>query len=393
MTIRDPTPPPAHLVTEIPDLLRLCDVWRSAPYLCLDTEFVRTRTFYARLGLIQVNDGREVSLVDTVALSDLTPFGELLGALDVDVVLHSCSEDLGIFVHELGVLPSRVFDTQIVSALVGLGFSRSYQGLIEEVLEIHLSKGETRSNWTARPLSESQVRYAAADVEYLPDLYEFLVDRLHAEGREEWAREELAPLSDVTRHHVEPSEAWRRVKGGSGLDPRGRALLRELCAWRDREAIDRDLARNFVMREASLVDLARRHPTRERDLYTIRDLKPGERRRYGAEILEMIERVRKLHESELPPRPARRPRVPRQKEVIRALQKEAAKIAEALGVAPEILTKKKVLEALVRRVLSEGRDDLPDELEGWRAEVVGRPLLELLLEHRSGAHRSGVKLA
>lgn len=375
-------------MTEISDLLSLCDTWRTVPFLCLDTEFVRTRTFYARLGLIQVNDGRRVSLLDTIALADLTPFAELLAALDVDVVLHSCSEDLGVFAHELGVLPRRIFDTQIVSSLVGLGFSRSYQGLVEEVLGIQLSKGETRSDWTARPLSESQVRYAAADVAHLPDLYEFLVGRLRAVGREEWAREDLAPLSDVSRQHIEPSQAWKRVKGGAGLDRRGQAVLRELCTWRDREAIGRDLARNFVVRETSLVDVARRRPAKQRDLYAIRDLKPAQRRRYAAEILEIVERVQEVREADLPARPSRRPRIARQKEVIRVLQTKAAQIAKDLGVAPEVLTRKRVIEDLVGRVLTEGRDDLPCELEGWRAEVVGRPLLELLV-----AHRSGVKLA
>ena len=370
------------------ELEELCEEWREAPFLCLDTEFVRTRTFFARLGLIQVNDGQRVLLLDTVALRDLEPFADLLAELDADVVLHSCGEDMGIFAHRLGVLPERVFDTQIVASLVGLGFSVSYQALVDVLLGEHVSKGETRSDWTARPLSSAQLRYAAADVEYLPAIYRLLLGELRERGRESWAREELDALVDPVRYAVEPEEGWRRIKGGSGLDRRAKGALRELCTWRDREAMRRDLARNFVVRDSSLLELARRRPTKASDLRGIRDLNASQCRRYGHVFLETLERVEGFTPEKLPPETPRGAKIPRQKELVRALQEQVARVGEELEIAPEILCQRRVLEALTRRVLGEQCDELPDELLGWRAEVIGGPMLEALK-----AHRSGVKLA
>ncbi|MDX1390671.1 MAG: ribonuclease D, partial [Acidobacteriota bacterium] len=198
------------------DFQDLCRRWRDAPFLCLDTEFVRTRTFFARLGLVQVNDDSETVLLDAVALTDRGPLRDLLAGYERDVVLHSCGEDLGIFAHELGLVPKRVFDTQIVASLLGLGFSLSYQALVQKLLGEDVIKGETRSDWTARPLRQAQLRYAASDVEHLPAVYRRLSARLDETGRREWAREELAQLSDIDRYRIEPRDGWRRVRGAGG---------------------------------------------------------------------------------------------------------------------------------------------------------------------------------
>ena len=139
------------VLTDNEELARVCGEWTSRPVLGLDTEFVRTRTFYARLGLIQVYDGRRVVLVDTVVVDDLSPLQALLRHRSMDVVFHSCHEDMAIFAHLFGVLPQRIFDTQIAAALVGYGFSQGYQGLVERVLDVRLAKDETRSDWMARP--------------------------------------------------------------------------------------------------------------------------------------------------------------------------------------------------------------------------------------------------
>lgn len=376
-----------RLVTAASELEVLCRRWLFEPVLALDTEFVRTRTFFARLGLIQVSDGRGVYLLDAIAL-DLGPLQELFDRRSEVTVLHSCSEDLGIFTVVFGLLPRRVFDTQIAAALVGYGFSRSYQSLVEEILGIHLVKEETRSNWMARPLTSEQLRYAAGDVLHLPAVYGRLQEELVSRGRESWAEEEFARLGSLERYLVEPQDAYRRIKGGGTLDRRSLAILRELAAWRERQARKRDLARNFVIPDRSLVEIARRQPGRWKDLDAIRDLQPGAKRRYGERLLEIVAAAQELPTADLPAVQPRSRRVRGQKEILRALQEMVAETAAESGVAQEVLAQRRVLEDLLRRILVDGKRDLPPELEGWRENVIGRRLLQAL-----EGHRSGLKLA
>ncbi len=270
------------------ELEEACRRWRSCEMLALDTEFVRTRTFYAHLGLIQVFDGTQIVLVDTVAIQDLEPFGRLLAEMEGAAILHSCSEDLGIFLNLFDVLPRRLFDTQVAAGLVGHGYSVGYQALVQKLLGIAVPKGETRSDWLARPLSPAQLRYAAEDVAHLPEIWRILSDQIRELGREEWVEEEFSRLVEPQRYRVEEEDAFRRIKGMGTLDARGLAALQGLAAWREREAKRRDLARNFVVRETSLLEIARRRPSSEAELQKIRDLRPDQRRRYGREILRIL---------------------------------------------------------------------------------------------------------
>lgn len=344
----------------------------------MDTEFVRTRTFYARLGLIQVADPDGVWLVDTVAIEDLAAFSPLLEEPGLERVLHSCGEDLGIFLQRFGRLPCKVFDTQVAAALVGLGFSLGYQALVEEVLGIRLEKEETRSDWTARPLSASQLRYAARDVVYLPALHDHLLARLRELEREGWAREEFDALLDRSRYEVEPRDAWRRVKGARSLDRRGLGVLQALCAWREREAQRRDRARPFVVRDTALLAIARRRPSTPRQLREIRELPPNERRRHGHRLLELVREALSRPVARLPEQAPRAPRVEGSADLVRGLQELVARRARELRVAPELLAQKRVLEKLVRQVTGRREDRLPPELGGWRREAIGEPALRFL---------------
>ncbi|MDX1383131.1 MAG: ribonuclease D [Thermoanaerobaculia bacterium] len=366
------------LVTDPHELGRLCRRWEQQERLCLDTEFVRTRTFYAHLGLIQVADERGVYLVDAVAIDDLAPFAAVLASPRSRKVLHSCGEDLGVFQHRFGRLPRGLFDTQVAAALVGLGFSLSYQGLVSSLLGIHVEKEETRSNWTARPLREAQLGYAASDVAHLGELHAHLAGRLAELGREAWAEEEFARVLEKSRHAVPPHQAFRRVKGHGSLDRRGQAILRGLCAWREDEARRRDLARGFVVRDPVLLAVARARPRSRRDLRDVRELGSRDRRRYGDALLAIVDEAMALDGSDLPERRAPSRRVPRLAERVRELQELVAEIGDSLQIAPEVLAQRRVLESLVRSYFGKGSRDLPEELEGWRRAVVGEPALARL---------------
>ena len=342
------------------------------PTLGLDTEFVRTRTYYARLGLIQIADASGVWLIDAVELPSLGPLADVIADASVERVLHSCGEDLGAFLHQFGALPPTIFDTQIAAALVGLGFSLSYQALVEQVLGERLAKEETRSDWTARPLSDAQLEYAARDVAFLLPLHDHLLALLRERGRESWAREEFARLLDPARYEVEPAEAFRRIKGAGGLDRRGLATLMVLSEWREEEARRNDLARPFVVRDETLLEIARRRPRRPNDLPEVITLPPRERRRYGPALLDAVDRASRIPEQDLPRQAPRAPRIERATELVRGLQALVADRARELGIAPEVLAHKRALERLVREVAGNGSRELPPRARGV-APRGGRP--------------------
>jgi len=367
-----PTSSPTLVRT--PEQLReAAERWREAPVLGLDTEFVRTNTFFHRLGLIQVADAGRCWLVDPLTAGSLEPFAKVLRAPGVKVV-HSASEDMEVFHRALGVLPAPLFDTQIAASLAGLGPFLSYQKLVLEVLGLEISKDETRTDWMARPLSPAQLTYAAADVAHLLPLYERLAARLRELGRLDWALEDSAQHLDASRFEEDPARAYLKVKGAGRLDRRPLAALQRLAAWREGEARRRDLPRSFVVKEDLLLALASRLPCTPAEIERL----PGAERRlverYGGAWLELLDEVRRLPERELPPRIPSSPPTP----AIRALEvrlRETVRLrAEALGIAPEVLASRRLWGPLLRSA-AEGEPRLPRELEGWRRAVIGEELL------------------
>jgi ribonuclease D len=356
--------------------------WAEAPVLGLDTEFVRTNTFFHKLGLIQVSDGGTSWLVDPLAARDLSPLVEVFRSPGVKV-LHSASEDIEVFYRFLGALPSPLFDTQIAGALAGAGVSLSYQKLVAAYLGAELAKEETRTDWVARPLSAAQLAYAAEDVAFLVPLYERLARDLESLGRLSWVFEDSAALLDTSRFEEEAETAYLRVKGAGRLDRRQLAALRLLAAWREREARRRDLPRSFVLKEDLLLALATRRPKEPQDLQRLPSFVPRQAARDGATWLQIIEQAQSLPEAELPPRIAGKPFSPAVRELEDRLRDLVRKRAEALNVPPEILAPRRTLDALLRLIVGKTEARLPRELEGWRREAIGE---ELLREATAGPH-------
>ena len=362
------------LITTDAALAEASRLWAEAPVLGLDTEFVRTNTFFHKLGLIQVSDGRTSWLVDPLAARDLTPLVEVFRSPGVKV-LHSASEDMEVFYRSLGVLPEPLFDTQVAGALAGAGAFLSYQKIVAAYLGVELAKEETRTDWIARPLSAAQLAYAAEDVAFLVPLYERLRSDLESQGRLSWPFEDSAALLDTSRFEEDSEGAYLRVKGAGRLDRRQLAALRSLAAWRDREARRRDLPRSFVLKEDLLLALATRRPKVLRDLQKLPSYDPRQGARDAETWLQLIEEVEALPESELPPRITGKPLSPAVRDLENRLRERVRKTAAALNVPPEVLAPRRTLDALLR--LTVGKDDprLPRELEGWRREVIGEDLL------------------
>lgn len=365
-----------HIINDNSELAELCRQWLALPFIAIDTEFVRTETYFPIAGLIQVCDGKRAYLIDPLQITDWSALVEVLEAPGVVKVLHACSEDLEVFQHLCAALPAPLFDTQIAAAYLGMDFSMSYSRLVSSLLGIDLPKEQTRSDWLQRPLSPQQLQYAVDDTLHLAQIYKLMASRLEVAGLADWLLEDTAELVANARLLPDPDQAYKRIKQAWRLKPAELAILQKLCDWRERASRQRDVARNRLLREAALCSLAQRQPDSLAQLSRIEDMHPRTVRQDGETILELIRQGRQLPEAQWPeslpePLPADANRL------LKALRKVGQRHAERLGMASELMLRKKVLEAMVRTGYPCGPYRLPDELSGWRRELMGEEMLAL----------------
>ena len=362
-------------ITDNALLATLCEQWQQLPLIALDTEFVRVDTFYPRLGLIQVGDGVKNYLLDPLVLSEWDGFIALLSNQAVTKVLHSCSEDLVVFKDFFQQLPTPLFDSQRAAAFLGFGYSISYQNLVKEVLDIEVSKDQTRSDWTRRPLTEEQCNYAALDVAYLPAITQFLKDKLAASKRSEWAEDEFtqmlaaaAPEADAASwqdYYLSLGGAWR-------LDATQLGALQRLCEWREDQARGRNKPRSWIAKDAELLAIATAMPRESTALAAIADLPRQLVSRDGADILAIIKAPQKV--------PAPRPDLTEQpldavmRKSLKVCQGIVRQFAEQLGIAPELLARKKQLIPLIYAAQISADFPWPNGLSGWRQALLEDPM-------------------
>jgi ribonuclease D len=354
--------------------------WRAVPALGIDTEFVRERTFYPQLGLVQVSDGARCALIDPLALADLEPLRAVLADPAIVKVAHSPSEDLEVLYHRFAEFPRPLFDTQVAAGLTGREAAMSYQRLVREMLGVELEKGETRTNWLQRPLSARQVEYAAQDVELLLPLYRELRAALEPAGRLEWVFEESRRLQEPSRFLPPVEQAYLRFGSAGGLDRRQLAVLRALAAWRERQARERDLPRSFVLKDTTVMALARRQPRRMAELAEIPDLPPKQAERLGETLLALVQEGRQVPPEEQPQRSGRGAKDARGRELVDRMQERVRERAERLGIAPPLLASRRELKLLLQRRPDDGP---PASLAGWRWDEIGSDLEALLAEARA----------
>jgi ribonuclease D len=353
-----------------------CAAWRQLPFVALDTEFMRVDTFYPIAGLLQVGDGERAFLLDPLLIRDWQPFAALLEDASVLKVLHACSEDLEVLLRLTGSLPVPLFDTQLAAGYLNLGFSMGYSRLVQEVLDIELPKGETRSDWLQRPLSDTQISYAAEDAQHLAEVYRELAPRLSPDKRA-WVLEDGAELVANLRREADPDELYREAKLGWKLSRQQLAVLRALYAWREREARARDVPRNRILREHSLWPLARTQPDNLVALARIEDMHPKTVRQDGETILTLIKAAAALPPEQWP-EPLPMPLPVDASALLKKLRAVGQSRAEQLQIAPELMLRKKSLEALLKSGYPDGPYILPDNLRGWRRQLMGDALLEAL---------------
>ena len=294
------------LITDTPTLAAVCQRLRQCRYVTVDTEFMREKTYWPQLCLVQLAGPEEAWAVDPLAPDiDLAPLFELMADPAVLKVFHAARQDIEIFLHLSGAVPTPVFDTQIAAMVCGFGDAVSYETLATQLARARIDKSMRFTDWSARPLTERQLHYALSDVTHLRPAYEKLQKRLDRDGRVEWLKEEMEILADPATYRVDPEEAWRRLKPRSN-SPRFLMVLKELAAWREREAQDRDLPRQRVVRDETLLEIAAHAPTNVDDLARTRGLTRGTAEgRHGAMILEIVARALKAPDLACPQPPER----------------------------------------------------------------------------------------
>ncbi|MBX9404360.1 ribonuclease D [Pseudomonas baetica] len=365
-----------HWIRDNESLAQFCAEWQQLPFVALDTEFMRVDTFYPIAGLLQVGDGKRAYLIDPLTINAWQPLAALLENPAVLKVLHACSEDLEVLLRLTGSMPAPLFDTQLAAAYLNLGFSMGYSRLVQAVLGIELPKGETRSDWLQRPLSETQISYAAEDAVHLAEVFVQLRPKL-SDDKFNWVLEDGAELVANLRRETDPYEVYREAKLAWKLSRAQLAVLRELCAWREREARARDLPRNRVVREHSLWPLARTQPDSLSALGKIEDMHPRTVRQDGEFLLDLIKRSGSVGPDQWPPA-VPEPLPIEAATLIKQLRALGQAEAERLNIAPELMLRKKTLEALLKSGFPEGPYQLPESLRGWRRELMGQKLLDSL---------------
>lgn len=367
-------------ITDADALGEFCELLKDSPRLALDTEFVGEDSFVPKLELIQVATESAAAVIDFPAVQSngsLDVFWEIVCNPSIQKVVHAGRQDLDLFSVHAGQIPKPFFDTQIAAAMVGFGAQVAYSNLVQRVHGTKLAKAHTFTNWSARPLSPDQLAYALEDVTFLLAIHDHLQGRLSKLGRLDWADEEFSRLEGVvgdTRR--EPQERYQRVRGWDTLKPKSAAVLRELAAWREGEAKRRNVPRGRVMRDEVLLQLARHPPRHLQELRAVRGLHGSEADRNGETILATIQAALALPPSAWPEVPKERKPEPESAGLVELLQAVMKARALEEEIAPTLLATTADLQLLVD-AKNRSQLDLP-LLKGWRRELLGDMLLDLL---------------
>ena len=346
--------------------------YQNAKFLAVDTEFLRERTYYPQLCLIQISDGVDAVAIDPLAPNlDLNPLWDLMRNQNITKVFHAGNQDMEIFLHLMGSLPAPIYDTQIAAMVCGLGDQVGYDKLVKAMLNHDIDKTSRFTDWSKRPLSNRQIVYALDDVIYLAKLYPLMRSRLEAENRSHWLDEEYAKSNDPVTYVTAPDAAWQKLKVRN-MRPAPLLRLMHLAAWREREAQSRDLPRNRVIRDETLIDLAGSNPKDRKDYANIRNFPGGKDGKLVAPISKILDMVAAMPPSSLPEAekrgPAKRPPAAVM-ELLRVLLKH---VTDKHDIAPRLIASAEELELLA------SDDDAPIRaLNGWRREIFGDLALRL----------------
>ncbi len=354
-------------------LINICQQFSQSEFLAVDTEFFRQTTYYSILALIQICDGKQIAIVDPLAIDDLEPLMDLLYNKEITKVFHSARQDMEIFYHLKGALPEPLFDTQITAALLGYGEQIGYAPLVKQLLNIELDKSQTRTDWLKRPLSNKQIAYAADDVKYLAKLYPLQYKRLEELERLSWLENDFNFLTDNATYAPSPDTIWRKTKGVKRLKKQKLAILKHLAGWREELAIEQNRPRRRVISDDTLIALCNNPPANAAEL---QEYQGGVSEKFLQHnentILLLVKQGLKTPDKDCPKLPP----------IIKLSQNEEA-LADCMmaivyssanenNISPQCLCNRKEINALIK-----GQRDL-NILSGWRNELAGKSLVNFL---------------
>ncbi len=360
-------------ITNTGELEAFCARQRAVNYITVDTEFLRDRTYWPQLCLVQIAGPHEAAAIDTLAPDiDLAPMDSLMTDRNLLKVFHAGRQDVEIFFHRMGSIPEPLFDTQVAAMVCGFGDQVGYEALVSKLVGARIDKSSRFTDWSKRPLSQKQLKYAIADVTHLRPAYEKLAASLDKSGRTHWLDQEMGVLMNPETYRLDPEYAWRRMKSRN-KNSRFHAILREVAAWREREAQTRNVPRNRIIRDDAILEIAAQIPTSVESLRNMRAVSKGSiNGDAGTAILEAVTRGQRIPESELPAFERTPPRPSGLAPVTDLLKVLLKHVTETHNVAPRLIANSDDLEQIAA-------DDNADvaALKGWRREIFGEHALAL----------------
>jgi ribonuclease D len=377
-----------QLIEDYKSLKDLCQQYSNASILAIDTEFVRTRTLYPRLGLLQVFDGEQLALIDPIAIDDLSPFWQLLTNENITKVLHACSEDLEVFLTSANCKPVNLIDSQIVMSFLGYGLSMGYAAMVEHFTGVELDKSESRTDWTKRPLTQKQLNYASADVEYLFNIYPKLIAEIEQTGRFDYVKQETQLLIERKFTPIDDNQLYRQIKLAWRLNPKQLNTLQHLAKWRYQQAKKRDLPLGFVVKEHTLMAVAQHNPPSLTAMNKLDGAEVLDIRHKGKAMLAVLKQASNDDEVNYPKKIQRLDEYPGYKQIFKKMKAFIVNVAEQHHLAVENIASKKQINQFLTwqfnlnevRELAANADASSaysvDLLTGWRNDLFGQTLQE-----------------
>ena len=365
--------PPPELITNTAALDAFCQRMHRETFVTVDTEFMRERTYWPELCLVQIAGDSEVAVIDAQAAGiDLTSLGTLFADTAVTKVFHAARQDIEIFVLRFGDVPRPMFDTQVAAMVAGFGDQVGYDALVSSLTGGNIDKAHRFSDWSVRPLSDAQISYAAADVTYLRDVYVRLMQRLEQDNRMSWVPEEMAILHDPATYRVDPETAWERLRPRTN-NRRLLYILKEVAAWREKEAQRVNIPRQRLVKDEALLEIAATAPANADALARVRGVNRGfADGRSGSALLEVLGATRRRKDADLPATASQREAARPSAALVSLLKVLLAAKSEHHHVAPRLIANSDDIDRLAM-------EEDPDigALHGWRREVFGNDALRL----------------
>ncbi len=343
----------------------------KASWVAIDTEFLREKTYFAKLCLVQIEAEGHRACIDPLNIEDMTAFSEMLHNPNIVKVLHAAHQDLEILLQLTGKVPAPIFDTQVAASVLGIGDQMGYARLVEDMLGVSLAKTQSRTDWTKRPLKPAQLEYAIDDVRYLAQIYPKMLDQLETRKRLQWLEKDFARATNPNTYAINAYERWMKVRGNQILKRPQLSILRELAAWREERAEQSDRPRKWILSDEILLDLARQQPSNSKDIGEIRGINPDRTNKHHETWLELIKKGQSTPESEWPELPRSKKPSATQNALIDLLMLVIQIQAKEHNITPTVIATRKQIASMVQA----GKSELSDD---WRGALVNDEIARVI---------------